>query len=242
MRVWFITGASRGFGALIAEAALKAGDAVAASARDPSTVTKRLGTHDRLLATRLDVTSKAEAYEGAGQAVKKFGRIDILVNNAGILKVGSIIDSSNEDWEEVCRVNLSGVFYCSKAVLPLMLKQRSGKIINIASISAFKGGGVFGNALYGTTKAGVIALTKGFARELGPFGINVNSIAPGLADTGMTNRYFNDENRRQISQTIPMGRLATTGDIAKLVVFLASDASGYITGETITVDGGYLTR
>ena len=164
------------------------------------------------------------------------------MNNAEILKIGSIADASVEVWDQVCRVNLSGVFYCSKAVLPVMIKARSGKIINIASISAFKGGGVFGNVLYGTTKAGVIAMTKGFARELGPFGINVNAIAPGLADTGMTNQYLDDEKRRQVSQLVPMGRLATTTDIATLVTFLASDLSSYVTGETITIDGGYMMR
>jgi len=238
-----ITGAGSGFGSAVAAALAEEGcvlylaDINLAAAEQAK---RSLGENAHALA--MDVGNAAEVRNGIDWIAKRQGRIDILVNNAGILKVGSIIESSDEDWEEVCRVNLSGVFYCSKAVLPLMLKQHSGKIINIASISAFKGGGVFGNALYGTTKAGVIALTKGFARELGPFGINVNSIAPGLADTGMTNRYFNDENRRQISQTIPMGRLATTGDIAKLVVFLASDASAYITGEAITIDGGYLTK
>jgi len=176
------------------------------------------------------------------QIVMSEGSVDILVNNAGVLKTGSVIDASIEDWNEVCRVNLSGVYYCSKAVLPSMLSRKSGKIINIASISAYKGGGVFGNALYGTTKAGVIALTKGFARDLGPFGINVNAVAPGLADTGMTSRHLSEAKRAAVSDTIPCGRLATTGDIARVVVFLASDAAAYIAGETISVDGGYLTK
>jgi 3-oxoacyl-[acyl-carrier protein] reductase len=101
---------------------------------------------------------------------------------------------------------------------------------------------VIGNVLYGTTKAGVIALTKGLARELGPYGININAVAPGLADTGMTNQYLDDEKRRQFSKIIPLGRLATPGDIVKLVLFLASDASAYVTGETITIDGGYSTK
>ena len=193
-------------------------------------------------ALEMDVGNAPDVDAKVKTVASRQGRIDILVNNAEILKIGSIADASVEDWDQVCRVNLSGVFYCSKAVLPVMTKARSGKIINIASISAFKGGGVFGNVLYGTTKAGVIAMTKGFARELGPFGINVNAIAPGLADTGMTNQYLDDEKRRQVSQLVPMGRLATTTDIATLVTFLASDLSSYITGETITIDGGYMMR
>ncbi len=106
------------------------------------------------------------------------GRLDIVVNNAGILKTGPVLEASIDDWDQVCRVNLSGVFYCCKAVLASMVTQRYGKIVNIASVSAMKGGGSFGNVLYGTTKAGVVALTKGLARELGPYGINVNAIAP----------------------------------------------------------------
>jgi 3-oxoacyl-[acyl-carrier protein] reductase len=123
-----------------------------------------------------------------------------------------------------------------------MLKKRSGKIINIASISALKGGGVLGNVLYGTTKAGVAALTKGLAREVGIYGINVNGIHPGLADTGMTNKHLNESNRARISEAIPLGRLASTADIAKLVTFLASNVSEYITGEMITIDGGLTTK
>ena len=114
------------------------------------------------------------------QIVRERGRIDIAVNNAGILKTGSVLDASIADWDQVCRVNLSGVYYCCKAVLASMVKRRYGKIVNIASVSAMKGGGSFGNVLYGTTKAGVVALTKGLGRELAPFGINVNAIAPGV--------------------------------------------------------------
>jgi 3-oxoacyl-[acyl-carrier protein] reductase len=242
-KVALITGAASGFGSAVAGALVEEGCVVYLADIDlpaAERVQQKLGENARALA--LDVGNASDVRTKVGWVADKQGRIDILVNNAGIIKIGTVIDSSNEDWDQVCRVNLSGVFYCSKAVLPFMREQRSGKIINIASISAFKGGGVFGNVLYGTTKAGVIALTKGLARELGPLGINVNGIAPGLADTGMTNQYLNDEKRRQISSTIPMGRLATTDDIAKLVVFLASDVSGYITGETITIDGGLLTK
>jgi 3-oxoacyl-[acyl-carrier protein] reductase len=134
------------------------------------------------------------------------------------------------------------VLYCCKAALPAMTAQRSGKIVNIASISAFKGGGVFGNVLYGTTKAGVVALTKGLARELAPHGINVNAIAPGVTETGMTSALLTDARRRDVLASIPLGRLATAADIARLVALLSSDVLGYVTGETIVVDGGLLTR
>src|ERR1700749_5039920 len=134
MRVWFITGASRGFGALIAEAALKAGDAVVATARDPSTITKRLGTHERLLATRLDVTSEAEAHEAAGQAVKKFGRIDVLVNNAGYGLLRAIAEASAKETEKLFGTNVFGLLPVTRAVLPHMRRQRSRHIINLSLV------------------------------------------------------------------------------------------------------------
>jgi 3-oxoacyl-[acyl-carrier protein] reductase len=190
----------------------------------------------------LDVGDPSALRRSAEGIVAEQGRIDILVNNAGILKTGSVIDATIEDWDQVCRVNLSGVYYCCKAVLPFMLRRKSGKIVNIASVSAAKGGGVFGNVLYGTTKAGVIALTKGLARELAPFGINVNAIAPTVTETAMTSSLLTPERRQAVLASIPLGRFASTTDIARIVLFLASDVSAYITGDTIVVDGGYLTR
>jgi 3-oxoacyl-[acyl-carrier protein] reductase len=241
--VAIVTGAASGFGSTIASALVEEGcTAYLVDKNLPGAQRTKNELGERTYALEVDVGSAADVAAKIGWIASRHNRIDILANNAGILKVGSIADSTIEDWDQVCRVNLSGVFYCCKAVMPHMMKVRSGKIINIASISAFKGGGVFGNVLYGTTKAGVVAMTKGFARELGPFGINVNAIAPGLAETGMTNQYLDDEKRRQMSHAIPIGRLATTVDIARLVAFLASDASAYITGETITIDGGYLTK
>ena len=190
----------------------------------------------------LDVGNAADAAAAVEQIVRERGRIDIAVNNAGILKTGSILDASIADWDQVCRVNLSGVYYCCKAVLASMVKQRYGKIVNIASVSAMKGGGSFGNVLYGTTKAGVVALTKGLGRELAPFGINVNAIAPGVVETNMTGSLLTPERRKAVLDAIPLGRFASTDDIAQVVALLASDVLGYITGETIVVDGGYLTR
>lgn len=238
-----ITGAARGFGLAVAHALAEEGCAVCLADINLAALgqaRRELGASAQ--AIELDVGNAADVRAKIERIAEEKGRLDILVNNAGVLKTGSIMDASIEDWDEVCRVNLSGLFYCSKAVITPMIKQRSGKIINVSSVSAFKGGGVFGNVLYGATKAGVVALTKGFARELGPYGINVNAIAPGLADTGMTSKFLTEESRRQVSQLVPLGRLTTSSDVARLVVFLASDLSAYISGETIAIDGGYLTR
>jgi 3-oxoacyl-[acyl-carrier protein] reductase len=190
----------------------------------------------------LDVGVAAESSAATERIVGDCGRLDILVNNAGILKTGAVLDATIDDWDQVCRVNLSGVYYCCKAVLPQMAAQHYGKIVNIASVSAVKGGGSFGNVLYGTTKAGVVALTKGLARELAPLGINVNAIAPSVTETGMTAPLLTPERRRQVLASIPLGRFASAEEIARVVALLASDLLGYVTGETIAVDGGYLTR
>jgi 3-oxoacyl-[acyl-carrier protein] reductase len=242
-KVAVVTGAASGFGAAIARGLIGEGCTVYLADINLSAAEQlKQDFGERACAIQIDVGNAANVHARVKEIEAAQGCIDILVNNAGILKIGSVLDSSNDDWDQVCRVNLSGVYYCCKAVLPVMLKNRSGKIINVASISAFKGGGVFGNVLYGTTKAGVIALTKGLAREFGPHGINVNGINPGLADTGMTNQHLNENNRARMSEIIPLGRLASTTDIARLVTFLASDSSSYITGETITIDGGLTTK
>lgn len=242
-KVAVVTGAASGFGATIARTLLAEGCTVyLADINFPAVQELKASMGEHARSIQLDVGNVADVRAKMKEIEDDQGRIDILVNNAGILKIGTVMDSSYEDWDQVCRVNLSGVFYCCKAVLPAMLKKRSGKIINIASISAFKGGGVFGNVLYGTTKAGVAALTKGLAREVGSHGINVNGIHPGLADTGMTNQHLNDSNRAKMSEVIPLGRLASTADIARLVAFLASNLSEYITGEMITIDGGLTTK
>src|SRR6516164_314299 len=174
--------------------------------------------------TRMDVGDATGVQHGVDAIVGERGRIDILVNCAGILKTRSVVESTIADWDEVARVNLSGVYYCSKAVLPAMIGQRYGKIVNIASVSSAKGGGQFGNVLYGTTKAGVVALTQGFARELGPYGINVNAISPGVIDgTPMTSGLMTAEVRQRIVDAIPLRRLVEPAEVARLALFLASD-------------------
>jgi 3-oxoacyl-[acyl-carrier protein] reductase len=242
-KIALVTGAGGGIGAAIASTLVNHGCSVYVADSDAAAANKvatELG--ERGYPLTLDVGNAADAAAAVEQIVRERGRIDIAVNNAGILKTGSILDASIADWDQVCRVNLSGVYYCCKAVLASMVKQRYGKIVNIASVSAMKGGGSFGNVLYGTTKAGVVALTKGLGRELAPFGINVNAIAPGVVETNMTGSLLTPERRKAVLGAIPLGRFASTDDIAQVVALLASDVLGYITGETIVVDGGYLTR
>ena len=181
MRVWFITGASRGFGALIAEAALAAGDAVVATARDPSTVTARLGSHERLLATRLDVTSEAEAHQAAGLAVKKFGRIDILVNNAGYGLLGAIEEASAEETTKLFGTNVFGLLGVTRAVLPHMRRQRSGHVINLSSVGGYAGYPGWG--VYGATKFAVEGISEALAAEVAPLGIKVTVVEPGFFRT-----------------------------------------------------------
>ena len=242
-KIALVTGAGGGIGAAIASTLVNHGCSVYVADSDAAAANKvatELG--ERGYPLTLDVGNAVDAAAAVEQIVLERGRIDIAVNNAGILKTGSILDASIADWDQVCRVNLSGVYYCCKAVLASMVKQRYGKIVNIASVSAMKGGGSFGNVLYGTTKAGVVALTKGLGRELAPFGINVNAIAPGVVETNMTGSLLTPERRKAVLGAIPLGRFASTDDIAQVVALLASDVLGYITGETIVVDGGYLTR
>jgi NAD(P)-dependent dehydrogenase (short-subunit alcohol dehydrogenase family) len=181
MRVWFITGASRGFGALIAQEALAAGDAVVATARDPATVTARSGAHERLLATRLDVTSETEAHAAVGAAVKKFGRIDVLVNNAGYGLLGAIEEASAEETQKLFGTNVFGLLGVTRAVLPHMRRQRSGRIINLSSVGGYTGYPGWG--VYGATKFAVEGISEALAGEVAPLGIHVTVVEPGFFRT-----------------------------------------------------------
>jgi NAD(P)-dependent dehydrogenase (short-subunit alcohol dehydrogenase family) len=181
MRVWFITGASRGFGALITAQALAAGDAVVATARDPQSVTARFGSHDRLLAVRLDVTQEDEAQAAVTAALKKFGRIDILVNNAGFGLLGGVEESSATEVEKLYATNVFGLLNVTRAVLPQMRRQRAGHVINISSVggyAAYAGWGV-----YSSTKFAIEGLTEALAIELAPLGIKATVVEPGFFRT-----------------------------------------------------------
>jgi NAD(P)-dependent dehydrogenase (short-subunit alcohol dehydrogenase family) len=181
MRVWFITGASRGFGALIAQEALAAGDAVVATARDPSTITKRLGTHERLLAARLDVSNENEAHEAVGQAVKKFGRIDILINNAGYGLLGAIEEASADETQRLFGTNVFGLLSVTRAALPHMRRQRAGHIINVSSVGGYTGYPGWG--VYSATKFAVEGISEALAEEVAPLGLKVTVVEPGFFRT-----------------------------------------------------------
>ncbi|MET0968391.1 MAG: oxidoreductase [Tardiphaga sp.] len=181
MRVWFITGASRGFGALIAAEALAQGDAVIATARDPSAVVTRLGAQERLLATRLDVTSETEAREAAGQAIKTFGRIDVLVNNAGYGLLGAVEESGASEVERLFATNVFGLLAVTRAVLPHMRRQGAGHIINLSSVGGYAGYPGWG--VYGATKFAVEGISEAMAVELAPLGVHVTVVEPGFFRT-----------------------------------------------------------
>jgi 3-oxoacyl-[acyl-carrier protein] reductase len=161
--------------------------------------------------------------------------VDILVNNAGITRDNLIMRMSEEDWDAVVDSNLKGTFFCTKAVSRIMLKQKSGKIVNIASVMGIVGNA--GQANYSASKAGIIALTKTTAKELGSRGITVNAVAPGFIQTVMTDA-LPAELREQMQKQVPLARLGTPEDVAAVVLFLSTDASSYVTGQTISIDGG----
>ena len=168
-------------------------------------------------------------------ALDKFGKIDILVNNAGITRDNLIVRMSESEWDMVLDTNLKGVFNCTRAVAKLMMRQRSGKIVNMASVMGIVGNA--GQANYSASKGGVIALTKTTAKELGSRGVNVNAVAPGFIQTAMTED-MPESARASIEERIPLGRQGTPEDVAEVVLFLCSESAGYITGQVIAVDGG----
>lgn len=187
------------------------------------------------LAVTVDVSNFSEAANLGKTALEAFGRIDILVNNAGIARDDLFLKMKEEEWDAVIAVNLKSVFNCSKAVIRHMAKQRMGKIISVASVV-----GQMGNvcqANYGASKAGIIGFTKTLAREFAHRGITVNAVAPGFIETDMT-RALDEKVREEFISNIPLGRVGTPEDIAEAVLFLATDASNYITGQVINVNGG----
>ena len=237
-RTALVTGAAQGIGKSIAEALAKEGADIIVSDINIDAANVTAGEITKLgvkaAAIKTNVADSQSVATSVDEAVKTFGKIDILINNAGITKDNLLIRMKDEDWDAVLSVNLRSMFLCIKAIAPLMMKNRWGRIVNIASIVGEMGN--FGQANYSAAKAGAIGLTKTVARELASRGITCNAIAPGFIDTAMTQK-LSDDVKKRLSEQIPLTRLGTPEDIAKAVVFLCADAE-YITGQVINVNGG----
>ena len=240
-RVALVTGGSRGLGAAMAAALTHAGADLILWARDARRLNQRAAalraSGRRVLAQRVDVTSQPSVRRAVRDALKRFRRIDVLINNAGIWDGDEAVRLSRRQWDAVVETDLTGVFFVSQAVVPAMIRQHYGKIINIASTS-----GVMAlphSGAYGTVKAALFHLTRILAVEWGPYGVRVTGMAPGVFRTDMTREMFTDRRwaaRRQAE--IPLRRFGEPEDLSGLAVFLASSASDHITGQTIIIDGG----
>ncbi|MBI4609920.1 MAG: 3-oxoacyl-[acyl-carrier-protein] reductase [Candidatus Rokubacteria bacterium] len=238
-RVAIVTGASRGIGRAVAACLAQDGASVIVSGRDATRLdvaAKELEACGApVLAAPGDIARREDVDRIVAQTRDRFGRIDILVNNAGITRDALLVRMKDEDWDEVLNVNLRGAFLMTRAVSKVMMRQKGGRIINIASVA-----GVMGNAgqvNYTAAKAGLIGLTKAAARELAHWGILVNAVAPGLIDTDMT-AAIPAEAREALLAQVPLKRIGLAHDVAQVVRFLAQDGASYVTGQVIHVDGG----
>jgi 3-oxoacyl-[acyl-carrier protein] reductase len=238
-KIAVVTGASRGIGRSISLALSAAGATIVAMDMDQTStdavVAELKAAGGQAFAVVGNVTVPEDAERMIETAMNEFGRVDILVNNAGITRDGIFLRMKEEDWDAVLSVNLKGAFLCSRAASKVMAKQRSGRIINIASVVGQMGNA--GQANYCASKAGLIGLTKSNARELAKRNITVNAVAPGFIATAMTDA-LSDKVKADLTAQIPLERLGSSEDIANAVLFLASEASGYITGHVLSVNGG----
>jgi len=238
-KIAVVTGGAQGIGRAVAATLAREGaDVVVAdieASRCEETVQLIQQAGRKALALGVNVGEWDQVKSMADRIVQEWGRVDILVNNAGITRDGLLMRMKEEDWQAVLQVNLTGTFFCSKAILPTMSKQRSGRIVNIASIVGSIGN--VGQANYAASKAAVIGLTKTVAREYAGRNVTVNAVAPGFIDTAMTQQLSPDIKEALLNQ-IPCKRLGQASDVAEAVCFLSSDKAGYITGHVLHVNGG----
>lgn len=241
-KVSIVTGAGQGIGKAISLCLAEAGSSVALVDKDGKSVEI---LHDTIVAKKwksipieANVVNPDDIQNMVNKTIKAFKKIDILVNNAGIRFIKSVMETSIEDWDKTLQVNLTGAFLCIKAAIPHMIRQGSGKIINISSSAALIGRP--NRSAYCASKSGIIGLTRSLAAELGPNGICVNAIAPGIIETSLTANYFQDSGVAcRIKNVIPQGRWGQPEDIAFATLYLASAASNFVTGVVFSVDGGY---
>lgn len=237
-KVSIVTGAGRGIGRAVALSLAEAGARVVVNStgQTAANVAAEINAAGgQGLAVVADISSPAEAARLVETTLAEYGRLDILVNNAGINRDRLVMRMSDEEWEDVLRVNLTGVFLCTRAVLKPMMKQRWGRIINMTSVVGLTGNA--GQANYAAAKAGIIGFTRSVAREVASRGITVNAIAPGFIETDMT-RQIPEGPREELLKRIPLGSAGTPADVAAAAVFLVSEGARYITGQVLSVDGG----
>jgi 3-oxoacyl-[acyl-carrier protein] reductase len=238
-KVAIVTGAGRGIGKAIALDLAAAGcdivftNRTKALADETQAAIEALGR--KCLAAQADVSDAAAVDALVKEALERFGRIDILVNNAGVTKDGLLLRMTPEDWRAVMAVNLDGMFYMTRAVIRTMVRQRSGRIVNLSSVVGFTGNP--GQVNYASSKAGIVGFTKSVARELGSRNITCNAVAPGFIETDMTGK-LDEARQKAILDQVPLGRMGSVEDIAKAVRFLASEDASYITGTVLHVNGG----
>jgi len=230
-----VTGGSRGIGRAIVQALAREGAKVAFTYAHNKSMADEVANGDTIIGFQADVTNVEQAKDLVKQVKERFGRIDILVNNAGITRDKLVAMMSEKDWDDVIDTNLKGVYVMTKPVVGAMLRQRSGCILNITSVSGIIG--MPGQVNYSSSKAGMIGFTKALAKEIAKIGVTVNALALGFVDTDMT-AVLNEDFRKKALEQIPLGRFGKAEEMAEIALFLLSPRAGYITGQVIQVDGG----
>jgi 3-oxoacyl-[acyl-carrier protein] reductase len=242
-KVAIITGAASGIGRATALEFAAAGAAVTINYKRNEEGAELLRKEivsrgGRAITVQADVTIAPDVEALVRRTTEEFGPVDVLVNNAGsLIERLRILELTEQRWDEVMNLNLKSAFLCSKAVVPSMIERKSGAIINLSSIAG-RNGGALGSIHYSTAKGGLITFTKGLAKELAPFGVRVNAVSPGVIDTPYHEQFSSPEMMNGYVNSIPLGRVGRPDEVAKVIAFLASDASGYLVGETIEINGG----